>query len=512
MYKIKFNYKFAPLLLDAYKLSHPDQFPPGTEYVYSNTTPRKSRIKGVDEVVVFGLQYFIKEYLINQWGEWFSLPKEEAISVMKRVTDRFLGEDSVKIARYEELHDLGYLPVLIKALPEGMKCPIGVPFMTIINTDNKFYWVTNMLETLTQTVIWQGITSATIAHQYRKLLNKHADASGDLGFVDFQGHDFSMRGMSSVETAALSAAAHLLSFKGTDTVPSLTFLEEYYNANLDNEFIGCSVPATEHAVMCTYGDMDERETFRHLIQDVYPNGIVSIVSDTWDLWRVLNEYMPSLKDVIMKRDGKLVVRPDSGDPVDITCGVKDFVTRDGKYYVPSWDNHNGDYNEREINANIAKGVVELLWDEFGGTINEKGYKVLDPHVGCIYGDSITLDRAQQICERLEAKGFASTNIVFGIGSFTYQYNTRDTFSIACKATWAQVNGETRELFKDPVTDDGTKKSAKGLLQVVRENGRLHLKDQATPDEESSGELIPVFQDGVLLKEYSLQEIRERLNA
>ena len=546
---------FAPLLLDAYKLSHPDQFPPNTQYIYSNTTPRKSRIKGVDSIVVFGLQYLIKEYFIDVWGDWFALSKEDALAEIKRVTDKFLGENSVNIQRYAELHDLGYLPVKVKALPEGTLCPIGIPFMTIINTDPKFYWVTNMLETLTQTVIWQAITSATISHQYRKVLDKNAKETGDESFVDFQGHDFSMRGMSSVETGTISAAAHLLSFKGTDTVPSLLFLEKYYGANIENEFIGCSVSATEHAVMSCYGDVNEQETFRHLIEDVYPNGIVSIVSDTWNLWDVLNKIMPNLKEKILARDGKLVVRPDSGIPEDIVCGLDipeiteltelvyefNHNIKYFKYQNSFYEFNENEYNDSvreygleinqefktsnindiidrlgyvvrpaQLDKNKIKGVIELLWDEFGGTINEKGYKVLDPHVGCIYGDSITLDRAKEISRRLKNKGFATTNIVYGVGSFTFQHNTRDTFSIACKATWAQVNNEQHNLFKDPITDDGTKKSATGLLCVQNTNGKLTLKEKCTAEEENSGELVTIFENGQLIKEYSLEEIRNNL--
>ena len=225
-----------------------------------------------------------------------------------------------------------------------------------------------------------------------------------------------------------------------------------------------------------------------MILEVYPKGIVSIVSDTWDLWKVLTEYLPVLKEDIIARPGKVVIRPDSGDPVDIICG-----------------NPNGK------NENEKKGVIELLWDVFGGKTNTKGFKELVPQIGAIYGDSITTERATQICERLKAKGFASTNVVFGIGSFTYQYNTRDTFGFAMKATYGEVDGIGREIFKDPITDDGTKKSAKGLLQIFKNaEGEYELKDQCSWEEEAKGELKEVFRDGKLLIDYSLAEIRERL--
>jgi nicotinamide phosphoribosyltransferase len=226
-----------------------------------------------------------------------------------------------------------------------------------------------------------------------------------------------------------------------------------------------------------------------LICDVYPKGIVSIVSDTWDLWKVLTEYLPKLKDEVLNREGKVVIRPDSGDPVDIICG-----------------NPNGK------NDNERKGVIELLWETFGGSINTKGYKELDSHIGAIYGDSITVTRATQICERLKEKGFASTNVVLGIGSYTYQYNTRDTFGFAMKATYGEVNGKGREIFKDPITDDGTKKSAKGLMKIEFENGSYKLIDQATWEQEKQGELKEVFRDGKLLIDQSLAEIRQRVKS
>jgi nicotinamide phosphoribosyltransferase len=250
--------------------------------------------------------------------------------------------------------------------------------------------------------------------------------------------------------------------------------------------IGGSVAATEHSVMCSGSKDGELETFKRLITEVYPLGIVSIVSDTWDLWKVCTEYLPALKTDILKRDGKVVIRPDSGDPVRIICGNPAAKT------------------EAE-----RKGVVELLWEVFGGTITGKGYKLLDPHIGAIYGDSINIDRATRICEGLKAKGFAS-QVVLGIGSFTYQYNTRDTFGTAMKATYVVIDGEAREIFKNPVTDDGTKKSATGLLQVKKQNGKYVLYDKVSWEEEKQSELKTVFKDGKLVKDFTLKEIRSVL--
>jgi nicotinamide phosphoribosyltransferase len=293
--------------------------------------------------------------------------------------------------------------------------------------------------------------------------------------------------MSTFEDAALSGAGHLLSFVGTDTIPAIDLLEEYYGANVETELVGCSVPATEHSCMCMGSKENELETFRRLIEDIYPTGIVSIVSDTWDFWKVITEYSVMLKDKILNRNGKTVYRPDSGDPVKIICGDQDANPE-----TPAF-----------------KGAMQILWDIFGGTINDKGYKVLDSHVGLIYGDSITFERAKQILQGLVKQGFASTNIVFGIGSYTYQYVTRDTFGFAVKSTYGEIDGIGQDIFKDPITDNGTKKSAKGRLAVINDNG-LKLIDQL--NEPLSNDLLEiVFENSKLIREHSLSEIRARLN-
>ena len=478
------------LYTDGYKVDHRRQYPKGTGLVYSNWTPRKSRIDGIEEVVLFGLQYFIKKYMIEEFNaSFFGRPKEEVVSEYKRRIDTYLGPNAVGTDHIAALHDLGYIPMVIKALPEGSRVPIRVPMFTMYNTLPEFFWLTNYFETLVSTTAWLPCNSATLAAKYRSILDRYAQETSSIPeFVDWQGHDFSMRGMAGLEAAMMSAAGHLTSFTGTDTIPAISFLEQYYNANADSELIGGSVAATEHSVMSMGTNAEEQKTFERLITEVYPNGIVSIVSDTWNLWTVLEKYLPNLKEQVMERDGKVVIRPDSGDPVDIICG-----------------------NPNSENQSERDGVVQLLWNTFGGSVNEKGYKELDSHVGAIYGDSITIDRATQICERLKANGFASTNVVLGIGSFTYQYNTRDTFGFAMKATYGEVEGQGREIYKDPITDDGTKKSAKGLMKVSFENGQYQLQDQVSWNEEKEGELQEIFRDGTLLVDQSLEEIRERLN-
>ena len=740
------------LVSDFYKQSHREQYPQGTEKVYSTWTPRTSRIEGIDKVVCFGIQSFVKKYLIDYFNKnFFDISEEEAVSSFERMIKFTLGKTEVDTSHIRALHQLGYLPIEIKSLKEGTLTPIRVPMLTIENTNPDFFWLTNFLETLMSCELWQSMTSATLAFQYRKIVEKYAkETCDDNSHVPFQCHDFSMRGMSSVESSISSGMGHLLSFSGTDTIPAIFGLEQYYNANIEKELVGTSIPAcydseteiltengwklfkdlkdgekvaqyhedgsidfvvplkyyampykgkmihfdsegnhymdvrvtpnhrmfrrakktgklemfeaddsryhfkkgysttnemivsgkivstgkgmtsleklkvafqadgsypnrdekyngnktgtlpirfslkkerkrdrlvqlcddakleytvsekdkrgyysfwikvperfskifnwinlseiskewaddfiyelqfwdgckptenttiyssiikdnvdmvhaivsisgrkgqyrlekakerpdgctrqdlhqitilenkdsingtccikkeeeyddfvycvsiptkmlivrrnnvvcmsgnTEHSVMCSYGNTNEFELFKHLLLDVYPTGLFSAVSDTWDLWKVVTEYIPALKEEILGRDGRLVVRPDSGVPEDIVCG---------------------DINAPEDSPE-RKGVIELLWETFGGTINSKGYKVLDPHIGCIYGDSITLARADEICKRLKDKGFASSNIVFGVGSFTYQYNTRDTFGFALKATYVVVNGEEMSL-------------------------------------------------------------------
>ncbi len=500
------------LATDGYKTGHVWQYPEGTETVYSNFTPRSNKYapKGCDYVVSFGQQMVMRQikemFDVHFFGHHRDeFDRDRVCQEIKKEYSLYLDTD-YDVAHIEDLWDLGYLPIKVKSIPEGTLVPIGVPVLTIYNTLPEFYWLTNFLETLISNLLWKPMTSATIAHQYKKNLLSWAERTDrdNVGFVEFQGHDFSMRGMDSVAATISSGLGHAVSFKGSDSLPVIYGARKYYDSE---SFVVGSVNATEHSVMSAGGKGDELATFRRLMK-TFPTGILSIVSDTWDLWKVLTEYLPQLKDEIMKRDGKIVIRPDSGDPVDIVCGWdikrnRDILRNGGK--LP--------YKEDEPQY---KGVIELLWDIFGGTINGQGYKVLDPHIGAIYGDSITLDRAEEICKRLETKGFASTNIVLGIGSFTYQYNTRDTFGFAMKATYVEVNGEGREIFKDPVTDDGTKKSARGLLNVSFDiddfgGGHIILKDRVSWYTEKQGMLRLIFEDGKFDNVTNLEEIRNKLN-
>ncbi len=501
-----------PLLLtDGYKTGHHQQYPKGTTLVYSNFTPRSNKYapEGCNEVVSFGQQMIMKQIHEAFQNEFFSKPKEEVCGEMKRELSLYLGTD-YDVSHFEALHDLGYLPINVKGIEEGTLVPMRVPVLTIYNTLPEFYWVTNYLETIISNLLWKPMTSATIAHTYRKVLTKWQEKTDvEKGwFVDWQGHDFSMRGMDSVEATIASGLGHLTSFSGTDSLPAIYGARKFYG---EEGFVGGSVNATEHSVMCAGSKDAEVGTFRRLLE-TYPKGILSVVSDTWDLWKVCTEHVVTLKEEILARDGKLVIRPDSGDPVEILCGIDDYKQdEDDTMYKVHYTS--GMFRDRGKKISLAeqKGVVELLWDTFGGTINEQGYKVLDSHIGAIYGDSITIDRADEICARLEAKGFASTNVVLGIGSFTYQYNTRDTFGFAMKATYVEVNGEGREIFKDPITDDGTKKSATGLLAVYDNyEGGLTLIDKASWETETEGKLKTIYKDGEFYNETTLTRIKDNL--
>ena len=491
--------KNNPLLMtDGYKTSHHKMYPEGTTLVYSNFTPRsvKRMPEMAKEIVVFGIQYTMK-YINDLYNDnFFNRPKDEVVGEAKQFLSSYLGAD-YDCTHFEKLHDLGYLPINVKSLPEGTIIGEKVPMMTIYNTHPDFFWLPNFLETLISSLIWKPVHSASLAYGYKKVLLNHANKTfkDNLGFVDFQGHDFSFRGMQHPESAISSGLGFLTSFKGTDTIPTLQ-AAKYYYGDTDVAF---SVPASEHAVMTAYGKENEIDGFKRLMKQ-YPSGILSVVSDSFNLWQVCTKFVTELREEILSRDGKLVIRPDSGDPVDILCGV-------------GYDLHFNPYKTDRPDYSIEerKGVIELLWDVFGGIINEQGYKVLDSHIGAIYGDSITIERADEICRRLEGKGFASTNVVLGVGSYSMGYATRDNQGGAVKATYVEVNGEGREIFKDPITDDGTKKSATGLLCVEElPDGKIGLYDKVSWNTEDTGLLQTIYKNGEFYNTTTLSEIREKL--
>ena len=468
---------------DAYKLGHIKMYPAGIEEIYSNFTNRGSRIEGVNHVVNFGLQGFIRKYLIEDFGEFFAAPEDDVVNDYQRMLDGVFGPGQVDSDHIRALHKLGYLPLEIKALPEGALVPIGIPMLTVKNTHPDFAWLTNYIESVLSASLWHPSTSATKAWHTRQMIDRYAEKTGmPSGSTDFQMHDFSLRGQSSIESAAASGAGHLLSSLGSDTIPAISYVNQYYPT--DQLILG-SVPASEHSVMTSYvdvvfdeqgvrGDVDEVETYRELMTR-FPSGILSIVSDTYDFFGVLRMFDPDagngLYEMAMSRNGKIVFRPDSGNPDHVLNGNPDAPI-DSDQYI---------------------GALRVLWEIFGGTVNDRGYYVLDDHVGLIYGDGMYYERIEEIIKNGMKNGFAS-QVVFGIGSYTYQMVSRDIFYSAVKATSVVINGERRAVMKDP-KEDSKKRSAMGLLKVEMVDNEYVLMDNVTEEEEATGELKTVFLNG-----------------
>ena len=713
------SFKLNSLFLtDGYKVNHVRMLAPGTTKLYGTWIPRSTKHapKGITKIVSFGQQLVWKwlhdefeENFFNsnirnkikeaghseeEFSKYLNKQKEKALQFVKDMS-LYLGME-YDGKHFEELWDLGYLPIKVKALPEGIETNPNIPHMTFVNTVDGFAWLTLYLETVVSALAWKPSTAATIAKLYRRQCEEWVSKTDNqnMWLVDFMCHDFSARGLDPM-SQYLIGLGHATSFKGSDTLPVIPASRYFYGVKEDEMPI-FSVNASEHSVSTTkifseadkiynnqpiknerkledvissfkdespklyelaceilagkkvedkiysseqtdnqhqvynYFEVKNNEIIavgeervreggwywfkpkpkitkeqaqslgeQQMITDwleIFPKGILSIVSDTFDLWKLITEYLPANKDTIMARDGKVVIRPDSGDPVDIICGVstkyKDlskyfpegevlpeyfedglleevredtphgecgvtkyentYIVR-GKLYKAkinniSWNRYDKQYYFIDMweKAKITieelewkpsdKGVIELLWDIFGGTINEQGYKVLDPHIGAIYGDSITPERQVQIYERLAAKGFAATNIVLGVGSFTYQYKTRDTLGFAAKGAWFEVFdcGEVRQcectsnedclkpikkaynIYKDPITDDGTKKSLKGL-QMVGFNSTEHPNEyfvvgECTPEQEAKGLLQVIYEDGKFYNQVTLEEIRNRLKS
>ena len=555
----------ATVLADFYKITHRMFYPEGTTEIYSTWTPRSSQYFSAktDFAVGFGFQLFIKKYLMDYFDKnFFGRTEDEVASEYEYIIKNTLGGD-VDASHIRALHRLGYLPLEIKSVPEGTKVPIKVPSLTIRNTQPEFYWLTNYLETIMSSELWMPSNSATIAAHYRSLLDGWAmNTTGSTAGVEFQGHDFSFRGMSGLDSAVASGMGHLLSFTGTDNIPAIVGAQNYYDADLSKELIGSSVAATEHSIMSSFG-RDELKAFNTIIDSV-PEGIVSIVSDTYDFWNVLETVLPTLKEKIMTRNGKVVIRPDSGNPIDIICGTIDYdlvfssenksnpteiweywmemldyitqltvdpedssvhyirVKLDDAVYRIGWSYENDNYTINTDKPELLelspeeKGTIQLLWETFGGTFSEQGYRILDSHIGLLYGDAITLERADAISAKLAQNGFASTNVIFGVGSFTFQFQTRDSLGYALKSTYAEINGEEVFIEKDPKTDDkNLKKSLTGKVVVVRNaKGSLQAIDHLNDEQEAAftdNVLQTIFKDGVITKEYTFAEVKKNLH-
>ncbi len=482
------------LLADGYKMCHADQYPKGIEWYLETWTPRKSRVEKINHVVLFGLQAIIQEVTEIFQSDFFDRPIEELMDEYDWIIQMLFSETNPHFANnysdqhIRDLHKLGYLPIKIKSLPEGTMTPIKVPMFTIECTVDGYHWLVGYMETLLSSMIWSPMTSATIANLYKRILLKAAEKSSDPAKVIWQAGDFSMRGMNGPEAAIRTSGGHLLNFNMTATVPAVFYLKKYYDIKKDE--VGYS-PSTEHSVMESYG-RDEKKAFLQMLEKVYPSGTFTIVSDTYNFWGVIDNLLPEIKNQIMNRDGRMLIRPDSGDPVKIVCGDPDYD-----------------------NETIRKGLIERLWEIFGGTINDKGFKELDPHIGAVYGDSITPERAQLIVDGLIAKGFASTNIGLGIGSYTYQYKTRDTFGFALKAIAETQNSQFKKIFKDPKTDtENFKKSQRGLVAVLFEDNDYRLVDDLDPDTYKQYQdkdcLEVIYEDGKWLEDKTLVEVKQRL--
>lgn len=478
--------------IDWYKNSHRAAYPKGITQVWSNWTPRTTRVPGATHIVNFGLTYLCKKYFQEEFQKnFFDKPLSGILAEYRAVVASCLGITDPDVSHIEMLHTLGYLPIKIYALPEGESVALQVPPIVITNTEPDFFWLPNYFETLLSNVLWRASTSATTAQRYRKMFLHHVRRSGetDMSGVDYMGHDFSYRGMSGTEDAMLSGMGHLLSFTGTDTVPAILAARAYYGAPLS---CGQSVNATEHSVMSAGTQDGEFETFERLLTEIYPTGILSIVSDTWDLWEVLTDFVPRLKEVILKRQGFTVIRPDSGDPVKILCGDPAAAHGDP----------------------AASGTFRLLAQALGVS-ERQGMLPLINNGRAIYGDSITVERADLILTRMiDELKLSPYNAVFGIGSYTYCYVSRDTYGWAMKATAIRKNGKVVPIFKKPVTDDGGKFSAKGILAVYNSpDGYTYtLKQEATEEELDHCAYEVVYKDGDLLIDPSFEAIRMRVRA
>ena len=548
MKKLDKTFKINPLYeSDGYKVGHHKMLAPGTTKLYGTWIPRNLKYMpgGIDKIMSAGQQMVVR-HLHSTFAENFFCNREKALEFAKDMS-AYLGMD-YNGEHFEDLWDLGYLPIRIKALPEGMFTEPNVPHMTFVNTVDGFAWLTLFLETYISKMAWQMPTAATIAHKFRQNANEWVEKTDreNMWVTQFMCHDFHARGGNPFTSIAVGLG-HALSNQGSDTLNVIPASRYYYDEPEDNVVIN-SVNASEHSVSTTkIFTVGEQQMIADWIK-LFPTGMLSVVGDTFSIWEFI-EYCRELKEKILARDGKIICRPDSGNPVDIICGnahrVQGFTEGvlkkvgeggvvyhyvDKKYYRVFSD-HNGEvYGDVVLDSDIApeqKGVIELLWDIFGGTVNEQGYKVLDPHIGAIYGDSLNLERQVDIYSRLEAKGFAASNVVLGVGSFTYVMLTRDSAGYAAKGSWFEVEEEfwsspeslevgvrtvSYNIYKDPITDDGTKISRKGLLQVTQDDeGGCVVKEQCTWEEEHEGMLRIIYEDGDFHNQETLTEIRERLN-
>ncbi len=450
------------LLTDSYKISHYKQYPAGTSTIYSYFESRGGKFK---DVTFFGLQFLIKEYMTGVVVTQEKIDQAELIYREHFGTpELFYKEGWMYILKEHG----GKLPVRIKAAPEGAVIPYSNVMMTIENTDPKCFWLTNFLETLlVQT--WYGCTVATQSREMKKLILNYLETTGDPAGINFKLHDFGFRGVSSVESASIGGAAHLINFMGTDTIAALTFIQDYYNTNA---MFGFSIPAAEHSTITSWKRENETQAYANMLTQ-YSKGLVAVVSDSYDIYNACeNIWGGTLKEMILKREGTLVVRPDSGVPKEVVLKV-----------------------------------IQILGDKLGYTTNAKGYKVLVPQIRVIQGDGVDYESIGGILENLKANGWSADNIGFGMGGALLQKLDRDTQKFAFKCSEAIVNGERRDVYKDPITDHG-KKSKKGRLKLVKEGTSYKTVSES---EAGKDELQTVFENGEIKQQYTFEQVKENSN-
>jgi nicotinamide phosphoribosyltransferase len=509
------NFITTPFVLqDFYKLSHVAFYKDVTG-TYATFTPRTSRRPGIDKMVVFGIQAFVKN--VNDYfnTKFFNLSEDEAVGKFISFNTKTGNVVSdIFVNKLRELHQLGYLPIKIKALKEGSVISHNTPFATIRSTDENSFWVAQWLETWFSNEVWKGCTSATTSYYYRQILNKYNKITSDIEWIkNWQCHDFSARGMSGWFDASLSGAGHCLSFTGSDTCSVVDFVDYYYPG--DNGLILSSVSASEHSIQQAFLDPETSDTdecdynYTQNTLDAFPTGIVSQVCDGYDFWRFIEKILPQFKNQIMTREGKFVVRPDSSPKTPFEIIVGD--------------------SEAPAGSPENKGLVECLYEIFGGTINSKGYIDVDPHIGNIYGDAISMIIWEKILSGLEAKGFSSNNVVVGVGSASFTgyggglyevenskpYGiSRDTHGMALKETAvASGFGEKqvwRPTYKDPKTDNSGKKSHRGFIKIEQIGLDFIVHQNVTKEEENEGALGLVYENGVIHRHQSFADVRAEL--
>lgn len=448
------------LQADSYKASHWRQYPPGVSSVFSYFESRGGEF---DEVVFFGLQYYLKRYLAG------ARVTSAGIDAAQRVWDAHLGPGMFN--RDGWMHILerhkGHLPVSIRAVPEGTPVPTHNALMTIENTDPRCYWLTNWLETMLVQV-WYGSTVATLSRSIKGVINDFLEVTGDPSLLRFKLHDFGFRGVSSVESAAVGGAAHLVNFNGTDTIVGAMLAMEHYNA----EMPGLSIPASEHSTITSWGRTHEADAMKNML-DQYPTGMVACVSDSYDIINACkNIWGDRLKLQVMERKGTLVVRPDSGHP-----------------------------------PTVVVEVLEALGERFGRVRNSKGYHVLPEQVRVIQGDGIDRRTVIDILASMKERGWSADNIAFGMGGALLQRLDRDTQRFAFKCSNVIVDGMPRDVYKDPVTDPG-KRSKLGRLKLVRGAGGT-FTTQREGESTADNALLEVFRDGKLLVDQTFNDVRSR---